>query len=195
MNYPTTFLHAPSRQRAGFSLIEVTLSIGIVAFAFIGLFGLLPTGMNVFRSAIDTSIGSQITEEVTQNAQQSDFDTLIGGPYASGQAGSKTTVTFYDEQGNLLLDQSNTPITRADYRTIYDVLSKASVPTDLPASAGASLQNTTYNVATITVLIAKDPAHALDLKNIDLTKDTSKVGNRYVAFVARNLSAFEAPIQ
>ena len=40
---------------AGFSLIEVTLAIGIIAFAFVALFGLLPTGMQTFRASVDTT--------------------------------------------------------------------------------------------------------------------------------------------
>ena len=38
----------------GFSLVEVALALGIVAFAFVSLFGLLPVGLGVFRTAIDT---------------------------------------------------------------------------------------------------------------------------------------------
>src|ERR1044072_1866403 len=36
------------RRSGGFSLIEVTLALGIVGFAFVVLIGLLPAGLSVF---------------------------------------------------------------------------------------------------------------------------------------------------
>ena len=45
----------PNRSNSGFSLVEVSLAIGIIAFAFVALFSLMPTGLTTFRSAIDTS--------------------------------------------------------------------------------------------------------------------------------------------
>jgi uncharacterized protein (TIGR02598 family) len=43
------------RRVAGFSLIEVTLAIAIIAFAFIALIGLLPAGLGVFAQTVDAT--------------------------------------------------------------------------------------------------------------------------------------------
>lgn|GEM_PF-6307406 len=47
-------------RRRGFTLIETAFAIGIVAFAFVALIGLLPAGLTNFREAMDPSVGAQI---------------------------------------------------------------------------------------------------------------------------------------
>ncbi len=62
--------------RAGFTLVEVTMAIGIIAFAFIGIFQLLPIGLGVSRQAIDTTIETQIAQQMKTQALQTDFSLL-----------------------------------------------------------------------------------------------------------------------
>ena len=176
-----------SPKHAGFSLVEVTLAIGIVAFAFMALFGLVPTGLNVFRSAIDTSIGTQIVQEVTQNAQQTDYQTLLTTP---------VTYSYYDEQGNQLSDvATGVPITTpscSDTRSIYSVKVTATSPTSVPSASGSGSGNAvlgkTANIATLAIQIAKNPSHS---SNPFTTANAANVNN-FSAFVARNLSALES---
>ena len=52
------------------------MAIGIVAFAFVAIFGLIPVGLNTFRAAMDTSVRSQIAQRVVFEAQQTDPKTL-----------------------------------------------------------------------------------------------------------------------
>ena len=40
-------------RRAGFSLVEVIVALGIVAFAFVGLLGIIPSGLGSFRQSVD----------------------------------------------------------------------------------------------------------------------------------------------
>src|SRR6185369_7455030 len=69
------FRHSSSNERA-FSLIEVVLAVGVVAFAFVAIMGLIPAGMGQFRQAIDTSVCSQIAQRVMNEAQQTGFALL-----------------------------------------------------------------------------------------------------------------------
>ena len=62
---------------AAFNMIEVTLSIGIIAFAFLATFGLIPSGLGPFRRAMDTSVGAQIGQRVLNDAAQTDFSERI----------------------------------------------------------------------------------------------------------------------
>jgi uncharacterized protein (TIGR02598 family) len=102
---------ARRRRHRGFSLVEVVLSLGVMAFGFVGLFGLLPTGLGVFRSAIDTSIGAQIAQRIVSDIQQSDFDSLVpprGGTVPGIQNGGLLDqylahpLRYFDEQGHEL---------------------------------------------------------------------------------------------
>ena len=65
-----------SSRRAGFTLVEVTLALGIVAFAFLALLALLPAGNVAFRRAIDLAVCGQIAQRVISDCQNADFDTL-----------------------------------------------------------------------------------------------------------------------
>lgn len=191
MNKPTFLRRASSRAQSGFSLVEVTLAIGIVAFAFMALFGLLPTGLNVFRSAIDASTSSQIVDQVVQSAQQTDFDRLVN-------PSTPNTDTYYDEQANLLTDTTKgdgSPSTDShDPRMIYMVRVTATAPTAVPidSSGGSSGSNqidpNNTNIATLKVLIAKDPGG----HDQNPFRDSNKANfGTYTAYVARNRSAFE----
>ncbi len=68
------------RNRRAFSLIEVTLAMGILAFAIIPLFGLLTIGLNTNRTNIDRSIKAQIVSwtqadvRTHTNAYSANFD-------------------------------------------------------------------------------------------------------------------------
>lgn len=72
-------LHVPpgaQRKRAGFSLIEVTLAIAIVAFAFIALIGLLPAGMSVFNQTMDSTNEMRISSDLTALLQASEYNKI-----------------------------------------------------------------------------------------------------------------------
>jgi uncharacterized protein (TIGR02598 family) len=60
----------------GFSLIEVTLAIAIVAFAFISLIGLLPAGMSVFNQTLDDTNEMRISGVLSSMIQATDYDNL-----------------------------------------------------------------------------------------------------------------------
>lgn len=53
-----------TRQDWAFSLIEVTLAIGIIGFALIAILGLVPIGQNAARDAADDTRGSLIEQDV-----------------------------------------------------------------------------------------------------------------------------------
>ena len=75
-----------------FSLIETALALGIVAFAFVGLMGLLPAGLGTFRTAIDTTVSAQIVQRIVSDAEQSDFDALSSNSASSdGTPGPATS--------------------------------------------------------------------------------------------------------
>lgn len=80
-----------------FTLIETVLAIGIVSFAFVGIMGLLPCGLQVFRKAMDTTLEGQVVQHVV--------GTISRTPY--GQLSQLQGETFYyDEAGNVVPAQS-----------------------------------------------------------------------------------------
>jgi uncharacterized protein (TIGR02598 family) len=127
------------RKRKGFTLVEVTIAMGVVAFGFITILGLLPAGLKTFRSAMDSSVGAQIAQKVINDAQQKDFDALVANGIAS-------TVRYFDDQGNELGVSDKA-------KAIYHVNTRVVTATGMPGAASNS------NLATITIQIANNPGN------------------------------------
>lgn len=92
---PTKFASLSS-SKAAFSLVEVTMAIGIIAFAFVALFGLLPTGLTTFRAAIDSSNESWIMQNINSMVQTTDFAKVKELDFATSNE-----IYYFDEQGKL----------------------------------------------------------------------------------------------
>jgi len=138
---------------AAFSLVEVTIAMAVVSFAFVSLFGLIPTGLNTFRQAMDTSVGSQIIQRVLNDAQQTDFDQLIvdknGNPIAT--TGVKAT-RYFDDQG--------TEITSGSAGAIYYVNTRVMPATVMPSAGGTPPpEATNSDLATVTVQVVNNPGN------------------------------------
>ena len=116
------------RQSQGFSLVEVALALGIVAFAFVSLFGLLPVGLSTFRNAIDTTNESRIVQSFVSKVIATDFENLESKvDYASSQE-----IVYFDEEG-ALVDTSVKPVASKKLLRIYAAklfVEPPNVPTD-----------------------------------------------------------------
>lgn len=168
MSIETMILTVTKRRRLslnqGFSLIEVTMALGIVAFAFTSLLGLLPLGLNIFRDAMETSVTSRIFQRIGGDLQQSDFDTLSA---ASQQ------VRYFDEQGNELSSTKG---------SIYWAKAQVFSGADLPGTSN----NT--DLSRVLIQIARNPSGITvpeDAQGL-WTKNASISLSRRALFVARN---------
>jgi len=167
---------SPPRSRRAFSLVEVALSIGIIAFAFVALLSLLPAGLTTFRRALDTSICTQIAQRIVGEAQLVDFDVITDRvnlpPSATDREYSfrmrrpgtqVVSIRYFDEQGNEIIP-SSPPALSADEnaRVIYAVNTRVIPRVTLPTgSAGfpvARAKSESGNLAQITVQIARNPS-------------------------------------
>lgn len=84
---------APKSQNSqGFSLVEVALALGIVAFAFVSLFGLLPAGLSTFRTSIDVSNETWIMQGINSMIQVTEWSKI---------AALTDEVFYYNEEGRL----------------------------------------------------------------------------------------------
>ncbi len=86
--------HSPIRNpKRAFSLVEVTLALGIMAFAFTAVFGMLPMGLQTFRDSADKTRSVQIAQRLVADVQQTPFDNLPN---------LYNTVRYYDIDGEEL---------------------------------------------------------------------------------------------
>lgn len=120
-------LKTTGRAVSAFTLVEVTLALGIIAFAFVAVLGLIPVGLATARNAMETSVRSQILQRVVSDVKQTDFEEMTDGKMS------------FDDQAN--------PVSVGDTDKIYDVRVELS-PVALPsAPANANLQCVTITVA------------------------------------------------
>jgi uncharacterized protein (TIGR02598 family) len=111
----------------GFSLIEVTISLGIASFALIALLGLVPLALGTLRQSMDVSTETQIFQQLASEANTLDFSAVTNSSFASGFP------RFYDESGARI-----TSVQSASYKVAL-TLSTCSVPGAAAASPARRL--------------------------------------------------------
>lgn len=139
---------------AAFSLVEIALTLGIVAFALIPVIGLLPVGLASFRKGMDLSVGAQITQRIIDEAQQSDFETLT----ANGTTPFSEPVRYFSVQGEELTSDGKMIGSpgQEQFAIIYRVNTRISPATAMPAPASGVANP---NIATVTVQVANNPSN------------------------------------
>ncbi len=173
---PVKPLETESRKSAapagGFSLVEVTLALGVFAVAFLALFGLLPRGLEIFRQAMGVSIGAQIAQRVINEAQQTDFDVLTDhvarddasadGLTFRAPSRSAPLLRYFDDQGTEIAAGTTGSLSRdAALHAIYYVNTRITVRAARPQSGGATTDggSSARHLASVTVEVATNPGH------------------------------------
>ena len=99
---PTFPLTRPRRQ--GFSLVEVTVAMGIVATVLVALLALLPYGMDSIREAKSTQVQARIANEIISELQVADWGS---SPTYSKLAEYDGIVRNYDAEGTMIEDKKD----------------------------------------------------------------------------------------
>jgi len=100
------FLHtqiarrATAARRAGFSLVEVLLAIGIVSFALLTIFGLIPVGLGAMNNATVSTVQSDIMKTIYAQLESTPFSEL---PQFAG-SGNTNFPVFFDYDGGQIKD-------------------------------------------------------------------------------------------
>jgi uncharacterized protein (TIGR02598 family) len=81
-----------SRAQA-FSLVEVTLAMGVFAFALVSLLGLMPIAFQASRDSLDMTIVNQAADQLAAEIQQNKLPPAENGPFYFDNEGRKTTST------------------------------------------------------------------------------------------------------
>jgi uncharacterized protein (TIGR02598 family) len=167
----------PSKSKtAAFSLVEIALAIGIIAFAFVALMSLLPAGLTTFRRALDVSICTQIAQRIVSEAQESDFDVLTdvknlpaaqtGKDYSFRMHRPGTTtvwIRYFDDQGNEVVPSRPPTLTAEEklsviYAVNVRVIPRVTLPTGKEGFPVAQAAGVAGNLALLTVQIARNPS-------------------------------------
>jgi uncharacterized protein (TIGR02598 family) len=161
------------RKQGGFSLIEVTLAIAIVAFAFIALIGLLPAGMAVFNQTMDSTNEMRISSDLTALLQATEYNKLPTNQEIVNN------IFYFDVDGGLL-DTEMKEVEQFKDERIYAArifVDRQNVP--------ASTLNTYYDrnavaLKTLVIVGRNNPTVVKLLKEIETLDDIHKLPRQKV---------------
>lgn len=204
--------HFRAARSAGFSLVEISLALAVVAIALVALLGLMPSGMSNFRAALDTQIAGEIFQRIVADAQETDFDTLITSGTDTEKGGQvsqfyRLPLRHFDNQGNeVKVVAPDVPTAVEAKGIIYTVRVRGSMPgnpdpkehtTNFPTSlpGGAAPRFNPRGLTFLTVQIAATGGSRLLAPMVDtqtflistaLASKSAMALRTYVAVVARN---------
>ena len=147
-------------KRAGFTLIETALALGIVAFALVPLVALLPIGLQVSRNASDLTMGAQIAQRLSGMIAQDDYSDYAA--LVQNQSLLESNFYFFDSEGQPIINSNGKPV-NADgtpatplYTALIETGAAYSALNGVSNGNSDSQANST-TTATLVVQIANDP--------------------------------------
>ena len=129
------------RKRFGFSLVEVVLSLGVIAFSVVAIIGLLPLGLSTSHSAQDETRAAQIAQDIFSSIASQTITRYVDSSNWTATIKQAATKTAGDFSYDVNLTNSS------GYTFVADNDGHLVVP-------GASLLNYPYQVS---LLIAPNP--------------------------------------
>jgi uncharacterized protein (TIGR02598 family) len=117
-------MRALPQRGAGFSLVEVTLALGVAGFCLLTVFALLPMGVQTNRAAFSQTAATTILSDVSADlrvASQSNASSVTSAMYgivvpASGSTNTIAQTLFFDGQGGFSTTLQTSGITASRYR-------------------------------------------------------------------------------
>jgi len=91
-----------ARFRSGFSLVEVTLALGIAAFCLLAVFGLLPIGLKTQQSAIEQTAATRIISAAASDLRNTARTAAASSLFAitiPGNTASTSSTLYFDTEG------------------------------------------------------------------------------------------------
>jgi uncharacterized protein (TIGR02598 family) len=85
----------------GFSLVEVTLAVGIAAFCLIALFGLLPLGIQTNQSSISQTAAASVLSSVAADLRATPKTSLTSPQFEITFGTAK--ILYFDEEGRAVV--------------------------------------------------------------------------------------------
>ena len=132
-----------SRHRQGFSLVEVTLALGIMAFCIVPIFGLLPVGINSNQVSINQTRAASVAANVCADMRATLPSPVTTSPQFNlnvSATSTPSTTLYFSEAGDA---ESSTLQPNSRYRVTVTVTAPPASANGTPsaASEGATWMN------------------------------------------------------
>lgn len=139
----TFFIH---RRIRAFSLVEITISLGIMAFVLTGITGLLSGSCSINRAAANDSALTQITRNIVESLRGQSMDDLL---VWSGK--DEAERTFYFSEDGSPLESSGAAAPKG---TLYSCLVQADADRETQSAPTDSAPQGTVNMVKLHLQIA-----------------------------------------
>lgn len=129
-----------SPRSGGFTLVEVTMAIGIISFALLTMIGLMPAGLGALRDSTQQSINAQILQQISSGLVVQSF-------------GSRTEFSAFGGT-NLYFDEQAQPLTtssKARYRAAITVQNPS-----LPGLSGDDVRDLASSLKRLAIAITRE---------------------------------------
>ena len=134
-----------TNRRAGFSLVEVAMSLAIVGFACVALIGMIPMGLTSFHQAMGNTIEADIVQNLSNDMLLANFSDLYQYSYQNSalKGGTANQTYYYDSEGTPWTASSQLPMVYTAVVTLTPITSSATAstsnsPMGLTVSSGNS---------------------------------------------------------
>lgn len=121
--------------RAGFSLVEVTIALGLLSFAAVAIIGILPVGLTSIRQSMNQTVEAQIVRSIAAQSVTASFTNLA-------------RTAYYDTDGQSLESASGA----------YYTASITTAPSVYPGSQSSPTITNSLVSLTIELIARQDPA-------------------------------------
>ncbi len=91
----------------GFSLVEVTLALGLMAFCMTAIFGLLPVGMNSNRAAIAQTEAVNLISTIHSDLKSTPRDATASSTFNLPMTGQSAVMYFNEDGGEESVGDAN----------------------------------------------------------------------------------------
>jgi uncharacterized protein (TIGR02598 family) len=116
---------------AGFSLVEVVVTIGVIAFSLVAIIGLLPIGLKSGRASIQETRANQIAQQIFNTIRSQPFNAVNFGGLGNASANVDLSSTTTTSTTRLYATYDGNFVAAADYFTID--IQYSNTPTGLNA--------------------------------------------------------------
>ena len=103
MSHTRGFQNAEAR---GFSLVEVTIALGLVTFGLVSILGVLPVGLSTLREARETAAYANLLQQVEAEYASTPFVSIL-----------QSRTFYFDQEGRMLNSNLSSVRYRLEVRT------------------------------------------------------------------------------
>lgn len=147
MRAPNLNSFAAAKSQCGFSLIEVTIALGITAFCLVPIIGMLPVGLRSLKNSTEQAAAAAIVNQIAitiRNASSENGQDFVG--YFAGDAQTGKIVSYKAGSGSASLNLGMLALSGSPTAISFDQRFKTQV-TILPPSAADPLGTAIISVA------------------------------------------------